>query len=86
MTIKKKYYEIIRPTEEETTSKNVLDLYDALCDYLTLPWLLVELGAAMSAYFKENFTDSAYLHYIDRCIKKVSLEIGERSNYNLNIY
>lgn len=86
MTIKKKHYEIIRPTEEETTSKNVLNLYDALCDYLTLPWLLVELGSAMNAYFHADFRDTIYLHYIDRCIEKVAIEIGERSNYNCSIY
>lgn len=85
MTIKKTHYELIRPTEEETISNNVLDLYDSLCDFLTLPWLLVELGHKLGEYYNSDREDEIYREYIDRCIFDVSNEIGQRCNWRLNI-
>lgn len=81
----KKHYDIIRPTEEETVSTNVLKLYDQLCQFTTLPWAIFQCGQSLAEWYTDNSKDYVLYDYIFRIVYDMSCQLSKNADYNIEL-
>lgn len=58
-------YDLIKPTEEETCNSNILEIYDSISRFSTIPWFFRKIGQWEEKMDEEmDFDAREYLHRI----------------------